>query len=94
MKDIDRKLLTILKEFLKGEIDFWELDGLWIDHCIEEQDDFYYEDLFSEISELIYMGQKEDPLTEEAKYGIIGQKELKIKIDKKILNYPELNEYR
>lgn len=94
MKDIDRKLLSILKQFLNEEIDFKELDSFWIDYYIEEPDDFYYDDLFSEISEFIYMGQKEDPSIEESKDGIIGQKELKIKIEAELIKHPELKEYR
>jgi hypothetical protein len=77
MKDIDKKLLAILKKFLNGDIDFWELDGLWIDNYIEETEDFYYDNLFSEITELIYMGQKD----------------LKLKIGDEIKKYPELKEY-
>jgi hypothetical protein len=94
MKDIDIKLLSILKQFLNEEIDFKELDSFWIDYYIDEPDDFYYDDLFSEISEFIYMGQKAYPSIEESKDGIIGQIELKIKIEAELIKHPELKEYR
>lgn len=94
MEDIDIKLLSILKQFLNEEIDFEELDSFWIDHYVDEPDDFYYDDLFSEISEIIYMVQKADPSIEESKDGIIGQKELKIKIEAELIKHPELKEYR
>lgn len=85
----DQKIIEFLKRYLEGDSSYWELHSFWNEEYIEKDEQSNFEEMFSNLNELIYMGQDIEPTKKEKGYGLIGPKELKTKI-KSLIN-KELN---